>query len=124
MAQYEFTAEENQLITQVGRKLAHIGILFVVLGAAQMIQSFLLGDPLARWIRLGSALLLFGLGWLFSRPLDNLRRIVATTGKDIEEVMVAIRDLRAAYLAAEVILLVLAAGVIVEIMRLATGTGL
>jgi hypothetical protein len=124
MSQYEFTAEENGLITQVGQKLRHISILFLVLGGLQLAQSFLLADSLGRWISLGAALLLLVLGWLFMRPLDNLRRIVSTTGQDIHEVMVAIQDLRTAYLAAEVIMLVLAAGVVVEIMRLTTGTGL
>ena len=35
-----------------------------------------------------------------------------------------IKDLRAAYLAAEIILVVFAAGIIIEMMRLTTGTGL
>jgi hypothetical protein len=124
MSQYEFTADENRLIAQVGTKLRHISILFLALGALQLAQSFMLGDPLGRWISLGASLLLFGLGWLFYRPLDNLHRILTTSGKDIHEVVAAIKDLRAAYLAAEIIMLALAAGVVVEIMRLTTGTGL
>jgi hypothetical protein len=124
MAQYEFTAEENQLIAQVDSKLRQIAILFILLGGLQLVQSFMIGDALGRWISLGAALLLLGLGWLFMRPLDNLRRIVTTTGRDIQEVMMAMGDLRAAYLVAEIILLVLSAGIVVEIMRLTTGTGL
>jgi hypothetical protein len=118
MAEYEFTAEENRLIGQVRRKLVQIAILFLVLGALQLIGSFLLTDPAGRWISVGSALLLLALGWLFSRPLDNFRRIISTEGQDIREVVTAIKDLRAAYLGAEIILVVLAAGIIVEVMRL------
>lgn len=124
MAEYEFTAEENRHIDQVRRKLQHIAVLFLVLGALQLIESFLLTDPAGRWISVGSALLLLALGWLFLRPLDNFRRIVTTEGQDIREVITAIKDLRAAYFAAEIILIVFAAGIIVEVMRLTTGKGL
>ena len=124
MAQYEFTAEENRHIDQVRRKLQHIALLFLVLGVLQLIGSFLLTDPTGRWISLGSAILVLALGWLFWRPLDNFRRIITTEGQDIREVITAIKDLRAAYFAAEIILIVFAAGIIVEVMRLTTGKGL
>lgn len=118
MAEYEFTAEENRHINQVRRKLLHIAVLTLVLGVLQLIASFLLTDTADRWISLGSALLLLALGWLFLRPLDNFRRVVSTEGHDIREIVTAIKDLRAAYLGAEIILVVLAAGIIVEVMRL------
>lgn len=124
MAEYEFSAEENRHVDQVRRKLQHVAILFLVLGALQLIESFLLSDATGRWISLGSAFLLLALGWLFWRPLDNFRRIVSTQGHDIREVVTAIKDLRAAYLGAEIILVVLAAGIIVEVMRLTSGKGL
>ena len=124
MAQYEFTAEENRHIDQIRRKVLHIALLFLVLGGLQLVQSFLLADPTQRWISLGASLLLLALGWLFFRPLDNFRRIVTTEGQDIREVVTAIKDLRAAYLGAEIILVILAAGIVVEVMRLTTGTGL
>jgi hypothetical protein len=124
MAQYEFTAEENAHIDQLRRKIQHIALLFLALAALQVVQSFLLADAAARWTSLAGALLLGALGWLFWRPLDNLARIITTTGNDIREVVVAIKDLRVAYLGAEIILMLLAAGCIVEVMRLTTGTGL
>lgn len=123
MAQYEFTAEENRHIDQLRTKVQHIAILFVVLGVLQLVQSFLVADPTGRWISLAGAVLLLVLGWLFFRPLDNFRRIVSTEGQDIREVVTAIKDLRTAYLGAEIILVILAAGIIVELMRLTTGTG-
>lgn len=124
MAEYEFTAEENQRIEQLRQKIQHIAVLFLALGVLQLVQSFMLVEPTARWISLGGAVLLLALGWLFFRPLDNFRRIVTTEGQDIREVVTAIRDLRTAYLGAEIILIILAAGIIVEVMRLTTGTGL
>ena len=121
MAEYEFTEEENRHINQVRRKLKHISILFLLLGVLQLIQSFLLADETGRWISLAAAILLLGLGWLFMRPLDNFRRIITTQGQDIREVVTAIKDLRAAYLGAEIILIIFAAGIIVEVMRLVSG---
>jgi hypothetical protein len=124
MAEYEFTAEENRHVDQLRRKLQHVAVLFLVLGVLQLIESFLLAEPAGRWMSMGGAILLLGLGWLFLRPLDNFRRIISTEGQDIREVVTAIKDLRAAYLGAEIILVIFAAGVIVEMMRLTTGTGL
>ena len=123
MAQYEFTAEENRHIDQLRRKLQHISILFLILGVLQLIESFMLPDPTGRWISLAAAILILGLGWLFMRPVDNFRRVVTTDGQDIREVVTAIKDLRAAYLGAEIILLVFSAGIIFEVMRLASAIG-
>jgi hypothetical protein len=123
MAEYEFTAEENRHIEQLRRKIQHISLLFIVLGGLQLVQSFLMAEPTGRWISLGGAVLLLALGWLFFRPLDNFRRIITTEGQDIREVVTAIKDLRTAYLGAEIIMVILAGGIIVEVMRLTTGTG-
>lgn len=119
MSQYEFTAEENRHIATLRRKLLHIALLFLILGIMQLAQSFLMADELSRWVSLGAALLLFGLGWLFMRPLDNFRRIVTTQGQDIREVVIALKELRTAYLGAEIILALFVAGIMVEVMRLA-----
>jgi hypothetical protein len=118
MAEYEFNAEENRLIEHLARKLLHIAILFLVLGVLQLVESFMLADPTGRWISLAVAILVLGLGWLFMRPLDNFRRVVSTEGHDMREIVTAIKDLRTAYLGAEIILLIFSAGIIFEVMRL------
>ena len=123
MAQYEFTAEENRHIDQLRRKLQHISMLFLLLGVLQLVESFMLPDPTGQWISLAAAVLILVLGWLFMRPVDNFRRVVSTEGQDIREVVTAIKDLRAAYLGAEIILIVFSAGIIFEVMRLVSGTG-
>jgi hypothetical protein len=122
MAEYEFTAEENRHIDQLRRKLQHIAILFLVLGVLQLLESFMLADPAGRWISLAVAVLTLGLGWLFWRPTDNFRRVVSTEGQDVYEIVAAIKDLRAAYIGAEIILLIFAAGIIFEVMRLVSIT--
>lgn len=121
--EYEFSIEENRHIDQLRRKLQHISILFLLLGVLQLIESFMLPDPTGRWISLAAAILILGLGWLFMRPIDNFRRVISTQGQDIREVVTAIKDLRAAYLGAEIILLIFSAGIIFEVMRLYTGAG-
>jgi hypothetical protein len=118
MAEYEFTEEENRHIDSLRRRLQHIAILFLILGVMQLAQSFLLADETGRWISLAASFLILGLGWLFMRPLDNLGRIITTEGQDIREVVIAIKDLRVAYLGAEIIMLIFAAGIIIEVMRL------
>jgi hypothetical protein len=118
MAEYEFSDEENRHIDSLRRRLQYIAILFLVLGTLQLVQSFLLTDVTGRWISLAASFLILGLGWLFMRPLDNLRRIITTEGQDIREVVIAIKDLRAAYLGAEIIMLIFAGGIIIEVMRL------
>jgi hypothetical protein len=123
MAEYEFTAEENRHIDQLARKLRHIAVLFLILGVLQLQESFSLADTAGRWISLGVAVLTLGLGWLFWRPVDNFRRVVSTEGQDIREIVAAIGELRAAYVGAEIILLIFAAGTIFEVMRLVTVTG-
>ena len=123
MAEYEFTVEESRHIDRLRRKVLQISILFLLLGVLQLIESFMLADPIGRWISLAAAILILGLGWLFMRPVDNFRRVISTEGQDIREVVTAIKDLRAAYLGAEIILIVFAAGIIFEVMRLVSGTG-
>jgi hypothetical protein len=121
MAEYEFTDADNLRIKNLRQRVLHVAILFMALGILQLVSAFLLTDQTERWISLGAALLLLILGWLYVRPLDNFRRITETQGQDIRQVIIAMKDLRAAYLAAEVIFGIFVAGIIVEIMRLYSG---
>ena len=124
MADYEFTDAENRQINELRQSLLQVSWLFIVLGLLQLVAAFMVADPTARWITLAASILILTLGWLFMRPLDNFRRIITTQGQDIRQVIIAMKDLRAACLAAEVIFGILVAGVIVEVMRLYSGVGL
>lgn len=124
MSDFEFGDADNVRISRLRRNLLHISCLFIILGVLQVAAAFLLSDVTARWIALAAGILLLTLGWLFIRPLDNFRRIVATNGQDIRQVIIAMKDLRAAYLVAEVIFGILVAGLVVELMRLYSGVGL
>ena len=124
MLGYEFSDADNLRFSKLRRNLLHISCLFIILGVLQVAAAFMVSDVTARWIALAAGILLLTLGWLFMRPLDNFRRIVATKGQDIRQVIIAMKDLRAAYLAAEVIFGIMVAGLVVELMRLYSGVGL
>jgi cytochrome c biogenesis protein CcdA len=124
MTDYEFGDAENLQISELRRNLLQVSWLFIILGVLQLAATLTVADPTARWITLAAGLLLLTLGWLFMRPLDNFRRILSTKGQDIRQVIIAMKDLRAAYLVAEVIFGILVAGIIVEVMRLYSGVGL
>ena len=121
MSTYEFSAEQNQKLDGLRQRLLQVAILFVALGAVQLVASFFQDEDAERWISLAAALLLLALGWLFFRPLDNITRVIHTKDQDIRQIMIAFSDLRAALLGGEVILVVLVATVFVEIMRLVSG---
>jgi hypothetical protein len=124
MADFEFGDAENLQISELRRNLFQVSWLFIILGVLQLAAAFMVADPTARWITLAAGLLLLTLGWLFMRPLDNFRRILSTKGQDVRQVIIAMKDLRAAYLVAEVIFGILVAGILVEVMRIYSGVGL
>ena len=124
MAEYEFGDAENKQVDALRRNLVQVSWLFIILGIIQLATAFTVADPSARWVALGSGILLLALGWMFMRPLDNFRRILTTSGQDIRQVMIAMKDLSTAYLVAEISFGLLAAGIFVEVMRLYTGTDL
>ncbi|MEQ1802647.1 MAG: hypothetical protein ABL989_12045 [Gammaproteobacteria bacterium] len=122
MAEYEFGDVENQQVRELRGNLLQVSWLFVILGVIQLATAFTVADPSARWIALASGILLLALGWMFMRPLDNFQRILTTTGQDVRQVIIAMKDLSTAYLVAEIAFGILAAGIFVEVMRLYTGT--
>ncbi len=124
MSDYEFGDADNVRISKLRGNILQVAWLFIILGVLQLAAAFMVSDVMARWITLAAGILLLTLGWLFLRPLDNFRRILSTKGQDIRQVVIAMKDLRAAFLAAEVIFGILVAGIIVEVMRLYSGVGL
>ena len=118
MAEYEFTAEQNEGIDQLRQKLLHDSLLFIIMGGIQLVGSFFFSGAGARWVSLLAAVLFLVMGWLFMRPLDNFKRVTTTEGEDVKEMMIALSDLRAAFLLAEIVVAILVVAIIAEIMRL------
>ncbi|MEM7116286.1 MAG: hypothetical protein AAF614_27880 [Chloroflexota bacterium] len=98
MTNYEFSAEENQVISDLARWMIVIGVFTVASGVLFIITA--VGQLFATSFSLGSILetlraivtILFGLA--FYLPTDNLRKIVKTEGNDISELMIGLSELK------------------------------
>ncbi len=96
MAEYEFTEEQNRVISALAKWLWWLAIVVFLGGVATVIQWFL---DLSAILSLTSILLLAnGLMYIVLAvtaylPVDNLKRIVQTEGSDIKELMTAFNEL-------------------------------
>ncbi|HEY5678582.1 MAG TPA: hypothetical protein VIS55_00790 [Pseudomonadales bacterium] len=118
MAEYEFTAAENQSIDQLRTKLSSISIMLVVAGA--LLVFFALGGETSQaiWYSAIPAIAFIVLGYVYYRPVENLKRVTSTHGQDIMIMMMAMNDLRIAFTISQVIFVVLIVMAIVQISRM------
>ncbi len=118
MNAYEFTEAQNQRFESISTKLSHISMLFYAFGALQLLDAvFISAGPLV-WGATASGLLFFALGFVFQRPLDNFKKIIATEGSDIPELMIGLDDLHIAFLTGQIIIATLAAVLLADTVRL------
>ena len=106
MAEYEFTTEQNEAIDSLREKILHVSVLMFVMGILLELQGHLFfeGTTLA-YLSIGGAIYIV-LGFVFFRPIDNLRRITTMEGEDIFQLMVAMDDLRIAFTVGTVVYIV------------------
>ncbi len=107
MAEYEFTAEQNQSIDQLRTKLSTISIMLIVAGALLIFFAHSGETSRAIWYEGILAIALIVLGFVYYRPVDNLKRVTSTADHDILLMMIAMNDLRIAFARAQVIFVVL-----------------
>ena len=97
---YEFTAEQNQLIADLARKMKGVAIFMAAIGAmalAGCVTSALRARPdLAVIAALAAAFFLAIAFWTF-RAGREFRRVVDTRGHDIPHTMNALAQLRRFY---------------------------
>ncbi len=97
---YEFTAEQNELIADLARKMKGVGIFMAAIGAlalAGCVTSALRARPdLAVMLALGAAFFLAIASWTVKAGRE-FRRIVDTRGSDIPHTMNALAQLRRFY---------------------------
>lgn len=117
MTEYEFTAEQNKSIDRLRQKLWHIALMLSISGAFLLINSYTAETTRGVWGTAVPALCFVVMGFVFFRPLDNLKRITATKGHDILEMMIGMDDLRIAFATAQVVFIVLIMTIIAEIAR-------
>lgn len=86
---YEFTTEENQLISKLAQMMRIVGILFLVSGILTIVLSVSKLDLIS--IGYGAALAVIGYSLLTAAT--SFKQIVQTEGNDIANLMHALRML-------------------------------
>ena len=101
MAQHEFTSEQNQVFDSLSGALRRFVAAVSALAALMIVYGLIavnighFGGIVMMLIIVSSALALV-MAWLFTRPLDNFRRITTQQGHDMSELGTALDDLSAA----------------------------
>ena len=97
---YEFTAEQNQVIADLARKMLWVGIFTFLIGALALtggLASAWGSRPDAAMVLiLAAAFLLAVAAWTVAAA-RSFRRIVTTEGQDIPHTMAALTQLRRFY---------------------------
>lgn len=106
MSEYEFTEEQEKLFGSLLNWLNWFSILFVVAGLLISVVAFLMfqgPEGNAALPGFGIALAMIAIGVLFRRPMDNIKNILTTEGRDISELMIAIKDFAQAFLSGAIV---------------------
>lgn len=119
-AEYEFSARENQRVLRLQQRLVLVSLGLFALGVLLAIGAFSRPRDELLWVQLLAGISFAGLGLVFWRPLDNLKRITTKTGTDITELMNAMADLRVAFATASALFWMLAVLTAFGIIRLLT----
>lgn len=97
---YEFTDKDARIMSAVGSKFQWFGLMMIVLGTASLLFPWVFsgpGDLLPKILDTLRSLAGVLVGVLLYRPSDNLKNIFSTEGRDIPELMTAIKELRLAF---------------------------
>jgi hypothetical protein len=99
---YEFSARQNSVLSALHRSVSYFALANVVLGIATLVLAYILAfheDELFAAIVVMVIGILYGaLGFVWRLPLDNIRSIIDTEDRDIDELMVAADDFRRAFM--------------------------
>lgn len=98
-APYEFSAQQNQLIGELGKKMGLVGLVLAALGGLSMALSVLglvaTGGRGAGSIVPGLVMLLMGV-WT-KKASGGFKRIVKTEGSDMQHLMDALGEMKNLY---------------------------
>ncbi len=117
MGQYEFTSAENQRVDRLRRALSHITLLFFAVGFFLLLIGLEVPGG-AKLIIMITAALFFILGVVYFRPIRGLQRITSTEGDDINNLMIAVDDLRVTFSTAQIIVALLVVMAVANIIRI------
>jgi hypothetical protein len=92
---YEFNDEEAENMWVLGNKISLVGLLMIfggIIGSVDSIRNIDGGNQLRVTIFLFEFLFLIVIGVVLLRPSDNFKRIATSEGKDIPELMEAVKE--------------------------------
>ncbi len=122
MSAYEFTQEENQVFETLSKRIARLGVLFIIIGVAVAINGIGVilneGKIAATLSTFVMSAIQIIIGIIIWRPADNFRHIVTTKGQDIDELMIGLNELSAGFGVMRFLMLINVVIIIVQIMTI------
>lgn len=104
---YEFSEQQNSVLGALHRSLNYFSLANVALGLATLVLAYILAAQEDEWfaaiVVLALGVLYCALGVVWRRPLDNIRNIIGTKDRDVDELMVATEDFRKAFMVSAII---------------------
>lgn len=102
MQGYEFSGSQNELIADLAKKMNFVGILLMVIGILSLISSIIalfaaFSQGAFDFSSLVQGVLLLLVGLWTRNAAQSFKRVVSTTGADIENIMGALAELRKLY---------------------------
>jgi hypothetical protein len=122
--EYEFSIEQNAIFRQLLKWLNLFSIFFIIAGALILVVALIMitsTEGLRAVPGLGIGLVMLALGILFRRPMDNVKNILDTQGRDISELMVAMKDFSQAFMSGAIIGSIFVVLVLIRLIALVTG---
>ena len=95
--EYEFDAQENEVIGGLASAMRFVGVVFIVLGILNSLGGVVGGINLPAMITLGQGVLLIVIGGWLIGGAGSFRDVVTTEGNDISHMMAALRKLRSVF---------------------------
>jgi hypothetical protein len=99
MAEYEFTAEENEVFASLSRRMSRFGMVFVAIGIIGALETIfssgggkITSIEMRDFIKAGYYILS---GLMIWQPAVNFRNIVQVKGSDVTNVLDAVKKLSA-----------------------------
>lgn len=102
MQEYEFTNRQNELIEDLSKKMNFVGILMIIGAVLSLISGVVVlfmsaSQGIVDFSSIIQGVLLLFVGLWTRNAARAFRRVVNTTGTDIENLMSALRELRKLY---------------------------
>lgn len=128
MSQYEFSGSQNELIGDLAKKMNFVGILMIASGVISIIVGIVTlfaSQGAFDFSSIVNGVLLLLIGFWTRNAAQAFRRVVNTTGTDIENLMGALGELRKLYTLQYwltiVVLIFLALGLLLGIIATVAG---